>query len=312
MLGRSAAIFCVLLLGCGYPEYRYVDEQPVPDVSILGPDTAPPSDGCVANGCGGCDGPGVKGLRCEPCGVWTCLGTGVVCTPASPAPGTPCGMCGTQTRTCSTLGASICPMEDDRLVYEDAAFKSKDEKIWVVDRSGEALIAFKSVRALSYFDVNLVLRRIPYACAKTTTLPHPDPACSDCRAATGGGYECTVPAPTVDELTITIYSGSPGGTLTPLATSSVSSTSIATTAGWVAFALSSPISPRPVGTPLAIGLTTASSGHAFEVYGGGSSSFPPATGDTVFWHRGTRPPGAWIEEPSTDLAHVLRGKACAP
>jgi len=312
MRGRSAPLFCAFLVGCGYPEYRYVDEVPVPDVSIALPDTELPQDACIANGCGGCNDKGVKGLRCEPCGQWTCAGTSVVCTPASPAPGTACGICGTQTRTCSTMGIAICPMEDDRLVYDDAAFKSKDEKIFVVDRTSEALIAFKSVRTMSYFDVNVVLRRIPYSCAHVNMLPHPDSACSDCKAASGGGFDCTVPMPTIDELTVTVYAGSPSGALAPLATASISSTSVATTAGWVAFTLSAPISPRPVDTPLAIGLTTASSGHAFEVYGGGTSSFPPAASDTVFWHRSLKPSGAWVEEPNSDLAHVLRGKACAP
>ena len=131
-------------------------------------------------------------------------------------------------------------------------------------------------------------------------------------AASGGGFDCTVPSPTVDEVTLTVYAGSPKGTLTPIGTASITSTSIATSAGFVAFTLTAPISPRPVGTQLSIGLTTQSSGHAFEVYGGGSSSFPPAASDTVFFHRTTRPMGSWIEEPSTDLAHVLRGKACAP
>ena len=302
----------IFLLGCGYPDYRYVDESPVPDVSTVQPEVEPPRDACIENGCGGCNDRGVKGLRCEPCGQWTCSGTSVVCTPAMPAPGTTCGMCGTRVRTCSSLGTAVCPMEDDRLVYEDAAFKSKDEKIAVVDRANEALITFKSVRALSYFDANVVLRRVPYVCAHVTALPHPDSACSDCKAATGGGFDCTVPSPTIDEVTITLYAGTPTSGLTPLATSSLGSTSIATTAGFVAFAFSAPVSPRPVGTALAIGITTASSGHAFEVYGGGSSAFPPAAADTVFWHRSTKPSGPWIEEPSTDLAHVLRGKACAP
>jgi hypothetical protein len=312
MRGRLAVIFWFFLIGCGYPTYRYVDEEPVPDGSTEQPDVEPPRDACVENGCGGCNDRGTKGLRCEPCGQWTCSGTNVVCTPAMPAPGAACGICGTQTRTCTSLGTTACPMEDDRLVYEDAAFKSKDAKQWVVDRSNEALIAFKSVRALSYFDVNLVLRRVPYVCAHVDALPHPDSACSDCRASSGGGFDCTVPAPTIDEVNVTLYAGSPSTGLTPLTTSSIIATSVATTAGFIAFTLAAPVSPRPVGTPLAIGVTTASSGHAFEIYGGGSGSFPPAATDTVFWHRSTKPIGAWIEEPNNDLAHVLRGKACAP
>jgi hypothetical protein len=311
MSGRLAVIFGVFVLGCGYPEYHYVDESAVPDVSVEQPEVETPRDGCIENGCGGCNDQGVKGLRCEPCGQWTCSGTKVVCTPAMPAPGTSCGTCGTQTRTCSTLGVAVCPMEDDRLVYEDAAFKSKDVKQWVLDRTSEALIAFKSVRTLSYFDVSVALRRVPYVCARVTALPHPDPACSNC-AAVSGGFDCTVPSPTVDELTLTLYAGTPATGLTPLASSAITSTSVPTTAGFVAFTFSSPVSPRPVGTQLSIGLSTPSSGQAFEIYGGGSSSFPPGATDTVFWHRSTRPAGSWIEEPSNDLAHVLRGKACAP
>lgn len=315
MSGRSAGVLCVLLLGCGYPTYSYVDEAAVPDGgtdALNQPDVEPPRDSCVENGCGGCNDKGVKGLRCEPCGQWTCSGTSVVCTPATPAPGTTCGMCGSQKLTCTALGTTACPMEDDRLVYDDAKFESKNDKVWVVDRTNEATIAFKSVRTISYFETAVVLRRIPYACAHVSALPHPDSACSDCRAASGGGFDCTVAAPTVGEITLTLYAGSPSTGLTPLTTASISSTSIATSAGWITFTLSAPVSPRPVGTPLAIGLTTDSSGHAFEMYGGGTSSFPPAPNDTVFWHRSTKPTGPWIEEPTNDLAHVLRGKACAP
>ncbi len=312
MRGRPAGVLCGFLLGCGYPTYQYVDEAAVLDGSVEQPDAEPPRDGCIENGCGGCNDQGVKGLRCEPCGQWTCSGTSVVCTPAIPAPGTACGMCGTQRLTCTALGTTECPMEDDRLVYDDAKFEARTDGEWVVDRTNEALIAFKSVRTISYFEAAVVLRRVPYVCAHVNALPHPDPVCTNCTAASGGGFDCTVPSPTVDELTLTLYSGSPTTGLTPLTNAAITSTAVSTSAAWVTFTFSAPVSPRPVGTSLAIGLTTASSGQAFEVYGGGTSAFPPAATDTVFWHRSTKPSGAWIEEPSNDLAHVLRGKACAP
>lgn len=313
-------IVSLLSLACGYPDYLYVDEPGSPAFDSGGdPDTSPDTiDGEVPgcdkpNNCGGCNDRGVKGGRCDPCGQWECgANNKVVCTQATPAPGGACGVCGTSKQECSALGTTACAVPDDRVTYDDAKFEAKDEKIFTVNRTNEMVIAFNSVRTMAYFDMSAVVRRVPYVCAATATLPHPDSACSDCRAASGGGFDCTVPSPAGGLLTYTLYSGSPPS-LAPIASASVTATSIADSkAEWITATLLTATMSKPPGTQLAIGITTDSSAYAFEIYGGGASAFPKAEATTTWWHRTFKPLGSWIEEPSSDAAHVLRGKACAP
>lgn len=306
-----------LLLGCGYPEYKYTDDPTVPGADA-DPDSTSTTDsgipGCPRpNGCGGCEDQGVKGARCEPCGQWTCDGTKVVCTPASPAPGGSCGICMTSKLECTATGTTACVLADDRITHEDANFKSKDDRVTVVDRTKEALISFKSVRTMAYVDISTVMKRIPYVCAKTTALPHPDSACSNCMpAVTGGGFDCTVPSPAGGFITMTLYAGMPPS-LVPLAMASGPATTVFDSkTEWVTIDLDSPVSPRPVGTQLSVGITTDSTAFAFEIYGGGTAAFPPAATDTKWWSRLLKPMGPWNEQLSTDIAHVLRGKSCAP
>jgi hypothetical protein len=309
--------FAALVLGCGYPEYKYVDEPgvtPTEDSGDLDSTTDTDVPACAKpNGCGGCDDQGVKGARCEPCGQWTCgADNKVVCTPASPAPGGKCGMCGTSTVECTATGTTMCVLSDDRVVYDDANFKTRDDKLFTVDRTNELVIVFKTLRSLAYFDISAVVHRIPYVCAHIDALPHPDSACSDCKMAAAGGYDCTVPSPAAGLLTYTLYTGQPPS-LVPLADGSIAATMISDSkTDWMTATLMTPVTPRPVGTVLAIGITTDSTAHAFEIYGGGPGSFPKADMATTWWHRQNKPKSGWNEEPSTDVAHVLRGKACAP
>lgn len=309
------SLLALLVIGCGYPQYRYLD-----DPSLLG-DTGDPGDGSTdtdppgcakPNGCGGCDDQGVKGARCEPCGQWTCNDTKVICTPASPVPGSACGTCGTSKLECTAVGTTACAVSDDRTVYEDANFKTRDDRVIVLDRTNEVMISFKSVRSMAYVDASIVLKRIPYVCAHVTALPHPDPACTSCDAAAGGGFDCKVPSPSAGFLTMTLYTGTPTA-LVPLAMASGPATGASDAKkDWVTMPFDKEVSSMPPGTQLSIGITTDSTSFAFEVYGGGAAAFPPAATDTKWWTRTVKPAGAWIEQPSDDIAHVLRGKACAP
>lgn len=312
-------LYAVLLFGCGYPEYRYVDEPGAPD-SAVDLDSSAPVDsdvdseipGCPKpNGCGGCEDQGVKGARCEPCGQWTCDGTKVVCTPASPAPGGACGLCNTSTLQCTATGTTACVLSDDRTTYDDSKFDIRDERVAVLDRRQEVLVTFKSIRSMSYVDVSSVLKRIPYVCASTAALPHPDSACTDCKPAAGGGFDCSVPSPMSGFVTMTLYTGEPPA-LVPLAMASGPATAVADgKIEWVTMPLDSPVSARPPGTQLSIGITTNSTSFAFEVYGG-KGAVPPPPADTKWWSRALFPTGPWNEQLSNDVAHVLRGKACAP
>lgn len=287
---RRLGILCggVLLCACGFPSYAYVDEgtdaSTTTDSSPS--DTAPPddvpvvSDGCAKpNGCGGCNDKGIKGERCDPCGQWTCSGTTVTCVAASPSPGSTCGRCGTSTYACTVNGTSACAVEDDRLVYVDASFETKTDKLWTANSGNEVLVSFKTERALSYFDASLALKRV----------------------AAGSGTDGTV--------TLTVYAGNPKDGLAPLATVDMPALSIGTTGDFKAFPFTE-ISPRPLGTSMSIGLKVSSAAWAIELYGGGASAFPAAPTTTSWWHRNTG--GTWLEEATTDLAHVLRGKACPP
>jgi len=280
------------LTACGFPTYSYVDEtSDASSADTQATDTAAPedvpviSDGCPKpNGCGGCNDKGIKGERCDPCGQWTCTGTNVTCVPASPAPGGKCGKCGTSTLACTVTGTTACATEDDRLVYEDASFKTDTDKLWTLDRTNEVVVAFSTERGLTYFDASLVLARVA----------------------------ATAPTPGDGLVTFTIYAGNPKDGLAPLATVDMPALSIGTTKKFQPFAFTE-IATRPLGTPLSIGLKTTSTAWAFEVYGGGAAAFPPAPTTTSWWHRSVSPSTtAWAQEATTDLAHVLRGKACPP
>ncbi|MBI2393862.1 MAG: hypothetical protein HYV09_30095 [Deltaproteobacteria bacterium] len=295
MRWAAAGLGVITALGtaCGFPTYGYVEDgldsaldSGGPDTAVDGSEEAPaPFDGCAKpNGCGGCDDVGVAGTRCDPCGQWTCAGTKVTCVPAAPAPGTTCGRCSTATYACTVTGKSECAVPDDRLVYEDAQFKTKTDELWTLDPRSEVIVSFKTERAIAYFDASLVLRRVPL---------------------TG------VPSPVSGDVTFTIYAGNPKDGLAPLATTKMEAASIGTTAEFRAFAFPE-ISPRPLGTWLSIGITTDSTANTFEVYGGGAAAFPAAPTDTSWWHRGLSPTTTWAQEATTDLAHVLRGKACPP
>lgn len=314
-----SVLIAALLAGCGYPEYRYLDEPVVPgldsgdvDTSVPGTDGEVP--GCARpNGCGGCDDQGNKGGRCDPCGQWTCgADNKVVCVAASPVPGGTCGTCGTSKLECTAIGTTACTLEDDRLVYDDANFKTRDDKLFTVDRTSEIALVFRSVRSIAYFDASAVIKKIPYVCGAIDALPHPDTACSDCKPAAAGGFDCTVPSPAAGLLTYTLYVGAPPS-LVPLATASVPAGMVSDAKiEWVTAAFSTVVSARPPGTLLTIGISTESTANAFEVHGGGPGSFPKADTGTTWWTRRNKPPGSWNEQPSSDLAHVLRGKACAP
>lgn len=244
------------------------------DVPVVG-------DGCAKpNGCGGCNDKGIKGERCDPCGQWTCSGTLVTCVAASPAPGSVCGRCSTSTYACTVTGTTACANEDDRLVYVDASFETKTDKLFTIDSTNEVIVSFKTERALSYFDASLAVRRV----------------------TAGTGADGTV--------TFTIYSGNPKDGLTPIGTVDAGAASPDTTlTAFKAFAFTE-IAAKPLGTWLSIGLKMNTTRWAWELYGGGASAFPAAPTTTSWWHRtGT---GAWTEETTTDLAHVLRGKACPP
>lgn len=278
----------VLLTACGFPTYAYVEEgsDATASADSTPSDTGPPedvpvvTDGCAKpNGCGGCNDKGIKGERCDPCGQWTCSGTLVTCVPASPAPGNKCGRCGTSTYACTVNGTTSCAIDDDRLVYVDASFDTKTDKLGTASASNEVLVSFSSERALAYFDASLALKRV----------------------AAGSGADGTV--------TLTVYAGNPKVGLAPLATVDVPALSIGTAAEFKAFPFTE-ISPRPLGTAMSIGLKVSSSAWAFELYGGGPTAFPAAPPTTSWWHR--TPGGTWFEEATTDVAHVLRGKACPP
>ncbi len=309
------------LTGCGYPTYGYVDPAEIfVDAAVDGAapeDGAPPSDGCAKpNGCGGCNDQGVKGQRCEPCGRWVCSGTVVTCEPASPAVGTPCGACSTSTYACTVSGTTTCASPDDRTVYTDASYETKDQDLFALDGTSEAVVSYVVTRKVSYAEASFVLRRVPYACAPTAALPHPDPQCTDCAASDAGGFTCTVPTPKSGVLTYTLYEGTPATGLVPLGSGTVDAATVsASTAAFVTVAFPAEIPSRTIGTTVSIGISTDSSAHAFEVHGGDgtSASKPPTT--TSWWRRTLTGPGAWgswLEESSTDLAHVVRGKACAP
>ena len=280
------ALSALAAVGCGFPTYAYRDEGWDASVAELDAGDALPADtyvladGCAKpNGCGGCNDLGIKGERCEPCGQWTCAGNSVACVAASPRPGGTCGRCGTSAYACTVKGTSECAVPDDRLVYEDAQFKTKTDKLWTLTGSNEVLVSLKTERALTYVDASFALQRV----------------------AAGGGVDGTV--------TFTLYAGTLKDGLVALQTIDVPALTIATTLEFKSFAFAE-VAPRPLGTSLSIGLKATSAAWSFNLYGGGPTAFPAAPVDTSWWHRTSG--GAWINEPSSDLAHVLRGKACPP
>lgn len=322
---RVVLLVALSSIACTYPNYVYVDD----DASFASPDGGDettseastddgfaPFDGCASpNGCGGCNDKGVAGARCEPtpggCGQWTCDGTLVKCVAADPPPGTKCGMCMTSKTSCTTIGTTVCAMLDDRTIYDDLRYETKDVKVYAVDRTNELIIAYATGRTISDFDASLYLERLPYACAHVAALPHPDPACTDCKAASSGGFDCTVPTPSGGKLTLTFYEGVAPTSLVPIGTGSVAATTLATT-GFQSITFDKEITTHTPGAPVAIGITTDSSAYAFQVYGGAATGFPAPPAKMTSWHRTKLPMGAWAQDATNIPALVVRGKACAP
>lgn len=312
-------------VGCGFPTYRYTDEDTTFDTgeaptdatsdAVVPTDTTPVGDGCVPNGCGGCiEGGLAKGVKCGTCGTGTCSGTTVTCTPADPAVGTKCGVCGTSAYTCTPSGTSACASEDDRVTIEDLGVKIRDEQRFVVDRMHEAAITWKVSRLVEYFDLALSLERVPYTCARVAALPHPDPKCDTCSAVTGG-FDCTVSAKEVGTLTAIFYTGDPTSGLTEVARATTPIDAAKTTMDWLPIALSPKVPKQTLGSALTIVVTTDSSTWAARLWGTSTTvtPFPAPPAGMTWWTRTTKPtPTAWKEEPATDLALVVRGKACAP
>jgi len=314
----------VAAVGCGFPTYKYSDEgEPTIDAdptdatsdSVVPVDTAPLGDGCKPNGCGGCiEGDLAKGVKCGVCGTGVCSGSNVVCTPADPAVGTVCGVCNTSSYTCTSSGTSVCARADDRVDIEDVGFKSRDDKRYVVDRLHEAAISWKVSRLVEYQDTAVSVERIPYECARVAALPHPDAKCDTCAPVTGG-FDCTVSAKDTGKLTIVLYTGDPVAGLTEVARGSVAGDAAKTTLDWVLVPLTPKLAKQPLGTRLTVVVSTDSSAWSVRLWGSSTTvtPFPAPPADLTWWNRTTLPtPSAWKEEPSTDLALVVRGKACAP
>jgi hypothetical protein len=314
-----------LAAGCGYPDYVYAEA----DAALLGdgeidgegPDAPTTDDGtnpdvCTPNACGGCKTVGVKGDKCGSCGHFDCDGTEVKCVESMPVPGTTCGVCHTSKYTCTALGESMCAADDDRTVYEDIAFQSKDSVVFTLDHTTELVATYASTRPITYHDAAFVLRRIDYVCPHVAALPHPDPACTECAMAASGGFDCKVPAASAltSELTVTLYKGSPATGLTAVASGKLSDASTIPTAPTfetATFVMESP--PVTVGTQLSVGINTTSTKYAFEISGGGASAFPAAPAKMSWFHRKLLPaPTAFVEEPTTDTALIVHGKACPP
>lgn len=317
----TSSAVAMLAMACGYPTYTYLDEAEAgPDDGTVDDAPATPdgvvTETCVPNGCGGCNDQGVKGERCDPgasfggCGQWTCWGRIVTCARAEPAAGTKCGRCGTSTNVCGPFGTTTCNKEDDRSTFEDVGFKATGDKLIVVDRVNEIVATYKVTRALEYLDASFVVRRVPYACSKVSATPHPDPECDTCKPATGSGFDCTVSTPTVGTVTVTFYDGAPPS-LVPVASVSVDAATLPTTAGFHPFLFPTAVGERPIGSVVSIGISTDSSTHAVEIYGGNASSSPKPPAD-LGWSRRTRLPteSGWTAQPSNDVGLVVRGKAC--
>jgi hypothetical protein len=326
LTAATVATVALALVGCGYPDYVYAEAD-----AIAFDDTANPDDGgggesgteggtedvCVPNECGGCKTLGVKGDKCGSCGHFDCEGTEVKCVESTPVPGTTCGVCHTSKYTCTALGESMCAADDDRTIYEDVKFESTDTVVFTLDHTTEVIATYAAgSRPITLHDAAFLLRRIDYVCPHVTALPNPDPACTECAAATGGGFDCKVPAASAltSELTVTLYTGSPDKTLTAIASGKLADASkIPTAPGFqtATFVMEAP--PVAVGTQLSVGINTTSTRYAFRISGGGSSAFPAAPAKMSWFHRKVLPsPGAFVEEPTTDTALVVHGKACPP
>ncbi|MGZ6068667.1 MAG: hypothetical protein ACXWVM_40095 [Polyangiales bacterium] len=314
------------LMGCGYPDYVYAegDATSFDDTSDVdgggttegGTTEGGTEDTCTPNECGGCKTLGVKGDKCGTCGQFQCEGIDVKCVESMPAPGTTCGVCHTSKYTCSALGESNCAMIDDRTISTDVDFESKDSVVFTLDHTTELVATYASVRPLTFSDAAFVLRRIDYKCVHVAALPHPDPSCTDCMAATGGGFDCKIPTASLltSELTVTLYTGSPDKGLTAIASGKILDASTVPTAPafqTATFVMEAP--PVTVGTQLSVGINTTSTRYAFEISGAGSSAVPPAPAKMSWWHRKILPtPSTFVEEPATDTALVVHGKACPP
>jgi len=162
------------------------------------------------NACLGCGVlAGAPSTLCGSCGRWTCSSdkTFVSCVEAAPPVGLACGMCMKSKFVCTSPGNTACEQLDDRKL---TSWGNTDTAVGTIETtSATRAIGVELPRAKSgpITSLKVNIARLPYACANTTSLPHPDPNCNSCVALFTGQYSCTPRTPTAGMLTARVYLG---------------------------------------------------------------------------------------------------------
>lgn len=289
-------------LGCSYPDASFADRsgdvggdvEPdrgtdetfdvgdasdatsdiTPDISDISTETSldtTPVDTCVPNGCGGC-------------------------TPLEGAPGTPCSICKSTSWVCASTTTVTCATKDDRKAGVDLSWGGTSTSGYNLSRAFDVRVEWTTAHVGEIVDAKLVFYKNPYACEPTTTLPHPDPACSSC-VWTGSNYACAVPSPTEGTLTVRFYKGlatEPGSV--EIGSVALSTSSFAVGGPYpVTFTPSTTGGVVPAGTQMSILFTNDSTRWMFVMVGA-----PAGVGAPKSWSRtAPTPKGAWWDGSSS-------------
>jgi hypothetical protein len=254
------------------------------------------------NACGGCGTlAGAPGAACGTCGVWACdtSGASVTCGEPTPPTGATCGVCSKSKYVCVGAGVSACETPDDRKML---GWGPTDATVGTVDAASPRRahgLELKAAKTGSITSAKLLMTRRAYECAGTTSLPHPDPACSNCSyISLLSSYSCTVGSPTAGSVRATLYRGTPGS-LTQIAYASFAAYDAAvakSSATWIEFTFPTPVNVT-AGELLYVELTSTSTEYQFTWNRTPSSSTTaqkiwnrtPSGNDWVFANNVSRP-----------------------
>ncbi|MBL8716723.1 MAG: hypothetical protein JNL79_12040 [Myxococcales bacterium] len=305
-------------------------------LACAGKDTFSCSGALGTNACGGCGVlAGTPGAACGGCGVYTCAAdkTSVNCLEASPSPGTACGLCKSSTYTCSALATTTCKKPDDSVSLADLAQDKIGGPVTPsIDHAHMVAIAYTARHAgriqwikvnvakagyvcppggatlpdAGFSDASLADSGLPIDAVSVDASAEPlcssaDPSCT-CAEDKSGGCACS--GSTDGALYVYLYKGTPTGASTLLATASIPSGLITSTASYQTFVFPSSIPTVAKGDSIWFAFYTPGNIHAFALQGiepGPSTTNP----DVVFWTRDIYPAGGFVKHPTSAVPATI-------
>ena len=216
-----------------------------------------PNDTNVCGGCGTL--PGKPGGACGTCGVYQCSGTSLVCSEGTPKVGTVCGTCSTSSYVCSAPGKTVCQTPDDRTTGTDLLYAN----------------------AATGYQGGIT----PTTPEAVTYVPGRD---GNLASVTFVMLSAVQKGQTVGTLSVSAYTGTPGGKSTLLDTATIKGDAVPTKQTKIVFKF--PKRPAVTkGASMYFLISTTSDLYAYQVWGDGKGGGP----DILFT---TSVTGGWAKQ----------------